>query len=489
MNIKYDELLRVYGCQFEGIPKPVFYKELFPTSFLGTEMDDYWDKYNFVRGLKYKSGIDNKYENHNKEKYEENKALYLSTLKDFIEKILCDNEKAKIGIITIPSSKKGMINQVTSLVREYVSINKSPNIDDLTLKFNRTKDKDVAHETGHRDPLSNMETLLFDSDINLNEYDIILVIDDVVTSGNSFIAVNTIIDEMKFIGEIINFAFSRSMNKMSIDYYEAEFPSSSIKNDERKISGIIFDFDQTLIDDQKRHKEFESRVREVSLQLINNWKFIRENNYVYNPYNGVYELQTKRIPFAIVSNSYDRRVLVMFQLFGILRTIYQDSYNCIQKEPSELKNNEVLWHKKYQSTISFKDDGKANRFFFERPKNFFVTPIEEKEYESEKSKVRYAKPHPKGVLEAKKWVIENFNLNNNSRIIGVGNTYEDIKAYRAAGLETILGLWGVPQILHEEAKRSWGADHYFETFKDFNNWVEKEGFDTYDITQEESLNN
>lgn len=486
MNIKYDELLRVYGCQFEGIPKPIFYKELFPTSFLGTEMTDYWDKYNFVRGLKYKSGIDSKYENHNKEKYEENKALYLSTLKDFIEKIRCDNEKAKIGIITIPSSKKGMMNQVTSLVGEYVSINKYPNIDDLTLKFNRIEDKDVAHETGHRDPTSNIKTLSFDSELNLNKYDVIVVIDDVVTSGNSFIAVNTIISDMEFTGEVINFAFSRSMNKMSIEYYETEITTNYVEDDLRKISGIIFDFDQTLVNDEVRKQEFESKVVEVSGKIFKNQKFMSDNNYTYGAYNEIYTLQNKNIPFAIVSNSYQKRLLVLFQLNNILNPVYPNTYRAKQKRPEELVNNEILWHEKYQKYISYSpSDGKVNRFFLEHPKNIFVTPIEEIELEnSEISRIRYAKPHPKGVLEAKKWLLENFNFNESSRIIGVGNTYEDIKAYKGAGLETILGLWGVPKLLKKYAKDNWEADHCFETVRDFNNWIEEIGFEEYDITQE-----
>lgn len=486
MNIKYDELLKGYGCQFEGIPKPIFYKDLFPTSFLGTEMEGFWDQYNFVRGLKYKSNVVSSHETHNKDKFDQNKELYLSILKHFIGKIFSDNEEAKIGIITIPSSKKNVINQVTNLVREYVSTNEAQNLDDLTLRFNRVKDKDIAHETGHRDPISNMTTLLFDSDVNLNEYDVIVVIDDVVTSGNSFVAVNTIIADMDFTGEIINFAFSRSMNRMSIEYYETEIPTHYVGEDTKKISGIIFDFDQTLVNDEIRKQEFESKVVEVSRKIVNNTKFMTDNNYTYNTYNGVYELQNKNIPFAIVSNSYKDRLLVLFQLNSILSSIYPNTYRAKQKKPDKLENNEILWHEKYQETISYLSiDGRVNRFFFKRPKNLFVTPIEErKSGESEKSQIRYAKPHPKGVLEAKKWLLENFNFNESPRIIGVGNTYEDIKAYKAAGLESILGLWGVPKLLKKYAKDNWGADHCFETVIDFNNWIEKIGFEEYDITKE-----
>ena len=44
-----------------------------------------------------------------------------------------------------------------------------------------------------------------------------------------------------------------------------------------------------------------------------------------------------------------------------------------------------------------------------------------------------------------------------TRIIGIGNTKNDIIAYKAAGLETVLVTWGI----HYRFGRDYGADHVF----------------------------
>lgn len=61
--------------------------------------------------------------------------------------------------------------------------------------------------------------------------------------------------------------------------------------------------------------------------------------------------------------------------------MFSNTYRAKQKTKDKLKNNEILWYEKYQETISYSSiDGRVNRFFFKRPKNLFVTPIEEIEF-------------------------------------------------------------------------------------------------------------
>ena len=103
-----------------------------------------------------------------------------------------------------------------------------------------------------------------------------------------------------------------------------------------------------------------------------------------------------------------------------------------------------------------------------------LCPKEQSLFDKSKS-IMYSKPHEKGVNEAIEYLKKEHNLVDSSRIIGVGNTLEDIIAYYNAGLETILCLWGLPDILKEYAESNWGADHTFSSFRDFYEWVEMQG--------------
>ncbi len=54
-----------------------------------------------------------------------------------------------------------------------------------------------------------------------------------------------------------------------------------------------------------------------------------------------------------------------------------------------------------------------------------------------------------------------------ARIVGLGNTMEDIVAYRAAGIESALALWDVPDDFKEHARNAWGADRTFGSVAQF----------------------
>ena len=67
---------------------------------------------------------------------------------------------------------------------------------------------------------------------------------------------------------------------------------------------------------------------------------------------------------------------------------------------------------------------------------------------------------------------ETFALAESARIVGLGNTPEDMIAYRAAGLEPVLALWGVPTFARDYACAHWDQDHVFSSMTQFLNWVE-----------------
>lgn len=70
----------------------------------------------------------------------------------------------------------------------------------------------------------------------------------------------------------------------------------------------------------------------------------------------------------------------------------------------------------------------------------------------------YTKPDYCTIIDA----IEKIKtISNGHRIIGIGNTKNDIIAYKAAGLETVLVTWGI----HYRFGRDYGADHVFHNPK------------------------
>lgn len=83
------------------------------------------------------------------------------------------------------------------------------------------------------------------------------------------------------------------------------------------------------------------------------------------------------------------------------------------------------------------------------------------------------KPNPKGVGEALDWLSREVLEGGEAKAIGLGNTPEDILAYRAAGITAALALWGVPSWCREYAAENWGADYAFESPFDFADWFRR----------------
>jgi phosphoglycolate phosphatase-like HAD superfamily hydrolase len=470
--MNYEEIVKNYKAQFEGIANPVFYKKLYPTSNSNERSHETWSLYRFGQGLKKKSNDEEP------AYFNENKSSYKRIAYDFLNTLKQSNLEKSFGVLCIPSSRKGFLNIVTILLQEILKNDPTLNsFKDLTRCLMRISDKNPAHEGGNRNESYNIETLDFSCGIDWKNLDAMVIFDDIVTSGNSFNAVNKIIREKGFSGDIINFAFARSMNEIAHTNYDEWEGNNTLKNiGSGKIEGIVFDLDQTLVNTSRRCERIESTIKNVHFKRNNekelySYNFFENANDIYSVYNPALleKFQRKFIPFAILSNSNIGRLKNICQIPNIQKCIYPYTYE--SHENNECGVNEKS--KKYYE-LGTGRHGCTFKYTYEAPKNIFVSPKEQSLFDKSKY-IMYSKPHEKGVKEAIEYLKKEHNLVDSSRIIGVGNTLEDIIAYYNAGLETILCLWGIPDILKEYAESNWGADHTFSSFRDFYEWVEMQG--------------
>lgn len=473
--MNYEEIVKKYRAQFEGIDNPVFYKKLYPTSYSYKRSDETWSLYRFGKGLKKDSSGNQKF-SHELDYFIENELKYREIASDFLYTLFQSNLEKSFGVLCIPSSKKDFLNVVTILLQDILQNDPTLNsFKDLTSCLVRIADKEPAHESGNRNESCNINTLEFSCGIDWNNLDAIVIFDDIVTSGNSFNAVHKVIRKKGFSGDIINFAFARSMNEMAhTNYYKWEGNNTPKIIGSGKIEGIVFDFDQTLLNTSRRSETIESKIKNVYFKKndedddeLFSYNFLPKLNDIYSVYDPVLleEFQRKFIPFAILTNSVIGRLKNICQISNIQKCIYPYTFE------SHVNRNYTIQEKsKKYYEIGTKPNGCTFPYTFRNPKNMFMSP-EEPDVSDHSKCIKYSKPHEKGVKEAIDYLKQDHNLVDSSRIIGVGNTLEDIIAYHNAGLETILCLWGVPDILKEYAEKNWGADHTFSSFEDFYEWV------------------
>lgn len=478
MEINYNKLLEIYKVQFEGLNNPVFYSNLSPTHLLNEDRmpKDKQDEHSYISSLyKFAHGLkvtkENKYYY---DDYTKNKNKYFQILIDFFGYILQSNPQLKFGVVSIPSSKKNVTNCITMIIKDILKKKIFPQLFDYTDALIRSRTKDSAHESGNRDHEDNINSLKLNLPINcFQQVNGLIIIDDIITTGSSFNSVIELVEDSGFLSKnIICFAFARSMNRTSILSYKQI----------NKISGVIFDFDQTLIDSANRNYCFEGNIekwRKLYIADIFKDKIFKENESqkIYSAYDGVKEFQEKHIPFAIVSDSGRFRLNILLQTKELQTAIYPYAWK-MHYAPDDISKK---YYEKYFKT-NYNSKQKENkyhnylvfRYDSNSPQNLF--PYEKEEHKGEKEDIIFTKPNCHSICKAIKWMKINFNLIC-PRIIGVGNTLEDIIAYHNAGIEAVLALWGVPEILKDYAKSNWKADYVFTTFREFTDWVEKENGD------------
>lgn len=436
----YDRLQTNYRVLFEGQPSPIFYKYFYP---IGNNHDVLWDLFNYARGLKKDKLRDNEqYDVYSKMTDTSDGSvvnLYECDLRQFLNAVYADTgHTIKTGIAAIPSSDANKVNKVTELIRS--TIQHTPEVySDLTDNVYRRKSKDTAHGGGDRSVYGNVSTLSARRPNEIKNLDLVIVVDDIVTSGNSFRAMSEFLRQIGFCGQIVNFAFARYFPGEVVEEYLAHDHSieyeafSEIQklrrtykerpkenNEGERIFGVIYDLDQTLLDDTVRDLEFEENL----------WK--DTSSLPYKFYNGVKELMELPLPIAIVSNRSESQLNKLFNLY------------------------------EFEEVITFP----------EWPREGLLRPVFSYPKKCEENfTTSYYKPHPDGVKQALLHLHQDYDLFD-CRIVGVGNTLEDIIAYKSCGLEAILALWGVPDWLKDTARNSWQADFVFERVDDFRQWLE-----------------
>ncbi|WEV61258.1 hypothetical protein OZX68_03245 [Streptococcaceae bacterium ESL0729] len=417
--LQYENILNNYNIFFEGVSQPIFYKKHYPSG--ENENNSHWDLSKFVWGLKFKDELTNLAEiEKNKGYFDKYKEEYYDILREFINTVISDNSNYNFGIVAIPSSTKNFDNMVTRIIRNTVD---NSQVVDLTSSLIRTKTKLEASKGGDRTPQENIETLRFDNKSKWEHLNCIIVVDDVVTTGNSFEAAATVLKRAGFKGEVINFSFTRTLAASGIDNYDdwqkyskEEFKNKYFKNKEKsfnRIKGVIFDLDQTLLNPRLYTGTVDSAY----------------------DLGAIKEFTDMNIPFAILTNANDNHV-------KYVKNIKRLGENF----PYKINNFETI----HQAPREYFGNGEKDYYF---------------EY----------KPSIKGIKKVLKELSEEAGLLETDRIVGLGNTPEDMITYRVAGLECCLALWGIPKSIREYARTNWKADYYFDSLRDFNRWVEESG--------------
>ena len=433
----YENLVSNYEIVFEGMCDPVFYGRYYPMGRKeGPHRGELWDLFNYGRGLKRDKDPSG-------EQYDRFIGAYEGDLRTLLNCVMRDTRGRRRGVVVIPSSTCGAVNRVTELARQVLAGNPGPFVD-MTGDFVRARSKRAAHDGGSRAIADNVATLEVRRSARLSQFDVILVMDDIVTSGNSFRAADKVLRRAGFAGAIINFAFSRTLPSdgvaLLLDGARAD-ARPSYHAESRPVDALVLDLDQTLVDDSVRNPAYEDWLRKAadckSLERLDGivsggWHppappRRRSEAEPYGVYDGVVDVLGLHMPMAVLSN----------RPFWETEVIAE---GCLSRRLACVEDVGDLYPMK---TFSFptEEDGPYT--------------------------TRYYKPSPKGVEEAAAYLrgvcVSAGGAGASTRVIGVGNTKEDMTAYNGAGIESALALWGVPDYLRGFAAENWGAALVFPT--------------------------
>lgn len=500
-NAIYERLAHSYNVRFEGSRYPVFYKTFYPTGGIsGPESAALWTMFDYATGLKQDKDPDGiRFAKTGRQRYEQD-------VRDLLDAVLENVHWSRCAIAVIPSSTKGVTNRATEIVRSVLDENPTLAVD-LTNTIVRVSDKQAAHLGGSRSIEARDDSFSIDPNI-ASVFDTIVVIDDILTSGNSFKTFDRLLESVGFEGNIVNFAFAHTRASKGVEvciggipkakstpireghqvtlrdgsekYFAGKFEivkkaqyrktldelgrreaiiapriklafgQSRIEefddiNDVKRrvkrvrytppIDALVLDFDQTIVDSSVRDASYEEHLWEHAGPIGRD-----RHPSPYKAYSGVEGIVGLGIPFAIVSNRSEK------QLSGIL---------------SKADIAEAL----YPGCLNAQDASSGSSG--DTPANVFSFPKEEKGGFT----IRHYKPNPLGVERAVEWLRQNNpEIGDEPRILGLGNTPEDIAAYNAAGIESALALWGVPEWCREIARAEWNAGYAFDDVEDFSEW-------------------
>lgn len=419
----------------EGVEIPIFYSETYTNDSTMSfnfirGFDDFYlvkTKYNAINGSFISDSTNNNtkcrfdFSNDEDKKCLDERILQLkNALKNFIPK-----SNLNICYLAIPTSKKFPIINIPQYICDKIKQT------DQDVEFTRIEEKEASHLGESRD--SKFEDIVKGLELNdnknknwFNEYDVILLIDDIVTTATSFREINRyLIDKIGVPKEkLVNFAFYKYQK---VDNWEKIKKLSKEKTiiKDSNIDGIIWDFDQTIVDSRKRNKKFEDSIFDLVNRNIQE-KCTLEYD-VYENLNDVFNYISDKIPYCITSN----------------RPNFVNKYLSFPKIHTNIfpQRRIDLFNKSFYYYYAEKDDiSKFNCKLLVRKKG-------EECY----------KPSSDLINKSIELLKEKTNTPA-KRIIGIGNTKNDIIAYKAAGIEAVLVTWGIKYYYND-----YGADYVFKT--------------------------
>ncbi|MFT0790751.1 hypothetical protein QM962_08460 [Streptococcus hohhotensis] len=467
-KIYEQELMKSFNIhQFdfveEGLPLPIFYGSLF-----NREQNMEFEQQNNFYLVKTKYSIVDKTllaernQSNGEQKFDFNNKFDLQKLEtkfnEFEKRFqeFVNLEYNKICYLGIPSSECGVYN-IPQILAKIMNPNQE-------IELIRTITKDKTHiENGKRqilfDEITKGLELQGVGEFWWEKFDFVVVIDDVTTTGSSFRMVDKyLINKGVPKEKIVNYSLYKHQKvekwNSIVEKYEhfENFRSNS------QIDLIIWDFDETIVDSRKRNVEFESTINDkMKLKKGNKYFKNGETFYraspIYSIYPGLEEI------FEFLAND------------GMIYEIISNRYYLMEK---------LFYQEKLRKKIFPKDEGdgcqyvsyKTNGEYTNYEKCCWLVPTFETKIDD--YTIKYLKPSPKTIKNGVGLTLDTIEP---TRIIGIGNTKNDIIAYKAAGLETVLVTWGI----HYRFGRDYGADHVFHNPEQLLDFLKKNTSGMYSL--------
>lgn len=365
----------------------------------------------------------------------------------------------KVVILPIPSSNDldqdwahfNMVKVISKYLAKYGG-DQIEFVDGSTI-LRRTAPEKSAHEgNGNRNAAAHMQSLAIGDDIKKYADSILLVVDDVVTSGASIEAVDRLIlnkfrpdDQPKMWGHIVNFVFGKAAKwhdfietKQQKNYvHEQPLPLPMTNNLVVQPNGygsrgsgfirrIVWDLDNTLIPKYGKPQLYQGLAEILKDDAFKHYVLTNRSLNKLKSDGGVLK----------VLNNYG------FQAEGKHKNIFTGTSNQYVQGGGDFYGS-------YRWTKS--NEGWQKRAFFAKPSMEPVRQLVAKSIRNEFNQLS-------GPLKSQFF----------GECIGVGNNASDILSYKKAGMFAVLVRWGNIAQLNNDC----GADATFNTVSEFKKWLD-----------------
>lgn len=459
-KIYEQELMKSFNIsQFdfveEGLPLPIFYGSLF-----NREQNMEFEQQNNFYLVKTKYSIVDKIllaernQSNGEQKFDFNNKFDLQKLENKFNEFekrfreFVNLEYNKICYFGIPSSDCGVYNipQILAMMMNPIQ----------EIELIRTITKDKTHiENGKRqilfDEITKGLELQGVAESWWEKFDFIVVIDDVTTTGSSFRMIDKyLINKGVPKEKIVNYSLYKHQKVEKWNSIIEKYESFENPRLNSQIDLIIWDFDETIVDSRKRNVEFESTVNDkMKLKKGNKYFKNGETFYraspIYSIYPGLEEI------FKFLAND------------GMIYEIISNRHYLMEK---------LFYQEKLRKKIFPKDEGdgwsyvsyKTNGEYTNYEECCWLVPTFETKIDG--YTIKHLKPSPETIEFGVGLTLGTIEP---TRIIGIGNTKNDIIAYKAAGLETVLVTWGI----HYRFGRDYGADYVFHDPRQLLDFLKK----------------